>query len=106
MGALTPPASREDSFGGGFHRNGDEVINDDWEKREMEVEAASGSANLPASLNAKIKFGYERSMKNKMSSVGTNFSNWIDAVMAHVQTYYKHHSLPTQIIIQVFTKYG
>ena len=106
MRAFTPPESREDGFGVGYHRNLDEVINDDWEKREMEVEAASGSANLPASLNAIIKFGYETSMKDKMKEVGTNFNNWIDSVMAHVQTYYKHHSLPTQIIIQVFTKYG
>ena len=106
--ALRHPASREDGFGDGFHRDGDELINDDWEKREMEVAAASGYyyGNLPTTLTAKIKFGYETSMKDKLSSVGTDFNDWIDSVMPHVQTYYKHASFPTQVIFQVFTKYG
>ena len=99
MRTLFPPATSRAS---GFVQDGDELIDDDWENKEMEVQAAGGSVNFPASITAVLKFGYERSMKNKMAETGTDFGTWIDGVMAHVQTYYKHPTLPTQIIFQVF----
>ena len=64
--------------------------------------AASEMTSWPQQLYARVKFGYENTMKAQLAADGTTFGSWIDEVMTHVQTYYKHPTLPTQIIFKVF----
>merc|ERR1719216_530151 len=65
---------------------------------EAEVTAKTGAAmTWPSERYAYIKFGYDNTLKNQLSSIGTTFNTWIDSVMTHVQAHYRHSSLPTKI---------
>lgn len=63
------------------------------------IEKTEKEFKFPESMPARIKFGYETSMKSKLTVLGVSFKAFVDSVMAHVQTYYKDPSLTTQIII-------
>ena len=82
---------------------GDEET-DNYEET-MAKAAAAYPSSFPSSgrLYAYVKMGYDRSMKTQLESQGTDFKTWIDSVMTHVQTYYKHKSLPVQILFKVNT---
>merc|ERR1711936_118922 len=65
---------------------------------EAEVTAKTGAAmTWPSERYAYIKFGYDNTLKNQLSSIGTTFNTWVDSVMTHVQAHYRHSSLPTKI---------
>ena len=69
---------------------------------EAEVTAKTGAAmTWPSERYAYVKFGYDNTMKTQLEEDGTSFSEWIDSVMTHVQSYYQHSSLPTQIQFKV-----
>ena len=57
--------------------------------------------NWPPELYVYLKFGYENTMKAQLDSDGTTFATWIDEVMTHVQSYYRHPTLPTKIQFKV-----
>ena len=63
--------------------------------------AASAAVTWPSKRYAYVKFGYDNTMKAQLEEDGTSFSEWIDSVMTHVQSYYQHSSLPTQIQFKV-----
>ena len=83
----------------------DDIMKDEEKDPVMEdfaKAAASEMTSWPKKLYAKVKFGYENTMKAQLAADGTTFGKWIDEVMTHVQTYYKHPTLPTKIIFEVF----
>ena len=98
-----PTGCKDETFGKDNDEMGDEL-----EDLLLELEAAeeeydtAGSVSWPTSIYAYVKFGYENTMKAQLESEGTTIEAYIDSVMTHVQTYYKHTSLPTQILFKVF----
>ena len=92
--------------------NGDEYKKNNYEMGDEEVDdleqflssgaARTGAANtMPPKAYAYLKFGYDTSLKQQLSQDGTNFNTWIDSVMTHVQSYYRHSSLPLKIEFKV-----
>lgn len=71
------------------------------EKKDMEMEliadSVSAATSFPKKLYAYVKFGYDRTMKAQLESESTTIDKYIKSVMTHVQSYYKHPTLPTQI---------
>lgn len=62
------------------------------------IEAAQlTTTSLPDEMFAYVQFGYDKSLKAKLSSEYNYFSSWIDDVMTHVQAHYRHGSLTTKI---------
>ena len=61
----------------------------------------AAAVNWPASLTVYVKFGYENTLKAQMDADGTTFAAWIESVMTHVQTYFQHDTLPTDILFEV-----
>ena len=81
---------------------GDEV--DQFLELEAEIALQNGVTSLswPREIFAYIKFGYDRTLNNQLEYTDrTKFSTWIDSVMTHVQTHYRHRSLPTKIQFKV-----
>ena len=75
---------------------------DDLEELLSEAALKTGAANtMPPKLYAYLKFGYDTSLKQQLSQDGTSFNTWIDSVMTHVQSYYRHSSLPAPIEFKV-----
>merc|ERR1712180_543462 len=70
-------------------------------KKKAEAESET-SPTFPSSgkIYAYVKMGYDRSMKEHLESQGTDFKTWIDSVMTHVQTHYKHKTLPVKILFK------
>ena len=69
-----------------------------------ELQADLQEANVqtwPGQRYAYLKFGWDRTLKKQLQSEGTTFPTWIDSVMTHVQTHYRHSSLPTKIQFKV-----
>lgn len=64
---------------------------------EMEAFMTSAAVTWPSERYAYVKFGYENTLKAQLSSDGTSFATWINGIMTHVQSYYRHPSLPTKI---------
>lgn len=67
---------------------------------QFAAEVADEAVQWPNELHAVVKFGYENTLKAQLTSDDTTFTPWIDSVMAHVQSYYKHSTLPTKIIFK------
>ena len=81
-------------------------MGDEDEDDFMELEAllSEGNANdrsWPGEVYAYVKLQYDSTLKNKLAADGTDFNTWADAVMTHVQTHYRHTSLPTKIQFKV-----
>jgi hypothetical protein len=76
-------------------------MGDEEEDMMMELKAdkaqTSSAVSWPSKLYAYVKFGYEKTMKAQMDKEGRTFANYVDEVMTHVQTYYRHYTLPTKI---------
>lgn len=75
-------------------------MGDEEKDPSLEMEAfaqTSAAVTWPSERYAYVKFGYENTMKAQLDSEGTSFASWIDGVMTHVQTYYRHPTLPTKI---------
>ena len=69
------------------------------------IEAAQlTTTSLPDEMFAYVQFGYDKSLKAKLSSEYNYFSSWIDDVMTHVQAHYRHGSLTTKIQFKVFSR--
>jgi len=51
----------------------------------------------PSERYAYVKFGYDKSMNRQLGQERKSFADWVNPVMAHVQSYYRHYSLPTKI---------
>ena len=69
------------------------------------IEAAQlTTTSLPYEMFAYVQFGYDKSLKAKLSSEYNYFSSWIDDVMTHVQAHYRHGSLTTKIQFKVFSR--
>ena len=80
----------------GWHRLGDEEINDEEEEGVNNINVTS----IPSTLKAVIKFGYEDSMKTALGNV--NFNSWIASVFTHTQAHFRHEeSLGTKIEFEV-----
>ena len=91
----------DDTYGKHKDEMGDEE-KDNYEEK-MAKAASAYSSTFPSSgkIYAYVKMGYDRSLKAHLESQGTNFKTWIDSVMTHVQTHYKHKSLPVRILFKV-----
>ena len=79
-------------------------MGDEEEDLSLEMKAtlqASSAETWPNERYAYVKFGYDRTLKNQLESENTNFATWIDSVMTHVQTHYRHPSLPTKVQFKV-----
>merc|ERR1712001_4408 len=68
----------------------------------MELEALLSEQNAndrswPGEVYAYVKLQYDSTLKGKLAADGTDFNTWADAVMTHVQSHYRHPSLPTKI---------
>lgn len=70
---------------------------EDYFPEKNDKSARMNAINWPERLYAYVKFGYDNTMAQKLREEGTTFNEWIDSVMCHVQTYYRHKSLPTKI---------
>ena len=80
----------------GWHRLGDEEINDDEEQNVENINITS----IPSTLRAVIKFGYEDSMKKALGNV--HFNSWMASVFTHTQAHFRHEeSLGTKIEFEV-----
>ena len=55
----------------------------------------------PSERYAYVKFGYDKSMNRQLGQERKSFKDWVNPVMAHVQSYYRHYSLPTKIQFKV-----
>jgi len=84
-----------DSYGKHKDNMGDEE-KDNYEEKQAQA-ASAMVTNWPTSIYAYLKLGYDNTLANQMRAQGTTFEKWIDSVMTHVQTYYRHKSLPTKI---------
>ena len=87
-----------------FAKNKDKM-GDEEEDLAMELKAAaaktSASTSWPKERYAYVKFGYDKTMKSQLSTENTEFNTWIDSVMTHVQSHYRHPTLPTKIQFKV-----
>ena len=83
----------------GWHRvEGDEEINDELEEFVHSVDISS--TTIPTKLAATVQFGYEDGMLAALD--GEDFDSYIQSVMTHVQSYYRHsESLGTTIELEV-----
>ena len=81
----------------GWHEEGgDEEKNDEEENAAHNVRTTS----IPSKLKATIQFGYEDGMKEALG--GEDFDAWVQTVMVHTQTHYRHaESLGTTIEFEV-----
>merc|ERR1711899_100176 len=81
----------------GWHEEGgDEEKNDEEENAAHDVRTTS----IPSKLKATIQFGYEDGMKEALG--GEDFDAWVQTVMVHTQTHYRHaESLGTTIEFEV-----
>ena len=91
----------------GYHREGDEYIND-----EEVIKAANAEpAVLPKKLKAVIKFGYDKALKDWLRDFrdhwkrkGETFEEYIESVFTVTQVYWRHPSLTTEVIFEVIDK--
>ena len=93
----------KDSYGQHKDDMGDEE-KDNYEEKQAQA-ASAMYTNWPSSIYAYLKFGYDNTLANQMRKQGTTFKKWVDSVMTHVQTYYRHKSLPTKIQFKVRKNY-
>ena len=89
----------KDSYGKHKDNMGDEE-KDNYEEKQARA-ASFNVPNWPKSIYAYLKLGYDNTLANQMRAQGTTFEKWVDSVMTHVQTYYRHKSLPTKIQLKV-----
>ena len=81
----------------GLRENGDEVIDDEEEKRAASIEATS----VPRKLKATIKFGFDQTLSDELGG-RTGFDSWISQVFTHTQAHFRHsESLGTEIEFEV-----
>ena len=78
---------------------GDEEIDLSLELRA--IAQASVSVTWPEERYAYLKLCYDRTLKKQLEQDSTNFTSWVNSVMTHVQTHYRHPSLPTKIQFKV-----
>ena len=86
-----------------FEKHNDEMGDEELDLSfELKASLQSSAAiTWPKERYAYVKFMYDRTLKNQLESENKNFATWIDSVMTHVQTHYRHNSLPTQIQFKV-----
>ena len=86
-----------------------EIINQAAQKAEIQISSYEAQHDetwsFPVSMTATVKFGYDNSMQSQMETLGTDFETFINAVMAHVQTYYLVDSLTTEVNFEVGNLY-
>merc|ERR1712223_2116343 len=76
---------------------GDEVIDDEEEKRVASFKATS----VPRKLKATIKFGFDQTLSDELGG-RTSFDSWISEVFTHTQAHFRHsESLGTEIEFEV-----
>ena len=102
MPILSSRNEKPSNFYRHFDKMGDEMENEDDELlADTFAKKTSKSITWPSALYAYIKFGYENTMKSQLESEGKTMSEYVDEVMAHVQSYYRDASLPTPIEFKV-----
>ena len=80
-----------------FRIDGDEVIDDEEEKRVASFEATS----VPRKLKATIKFGFDQTLSDELGG-RIGFDSWISQVFTHTQAHFRHsESLGTEIEFEV-----
>ena len=82
----------------------DDDMGDEEEDLSLELRAnleASAAITWPEERYAYLKMCYDRTLKKQLDLDNTNFASWVDSVMTHVQTHYRHPSLPTKIQFKV-----
>ena len=62
---------------------------------------ADQTVTWPSTLTVYVKFIWENTLKAQLDADELTFPDWIESVMTHVQTYYKHDTLPTDILFEV-----
>jgi len=102
---ILPPKSRDvgsskcEDPGMAKHQDkmGDEDEDDFMELEALLSERNANDRSWPGEVYAYVKLQYDSTLKGKLAADGTDFNTWADAVMTHVQTHYRHPSLPTKI---------
>ena len=82
-------------------------MEDEEEDLSLELRAviqASAAVTWPEERYAYLKLCYDRTLKKQLEQDNTDFAPWVDSVMTHVQTHYRHPSLPTKIQFKVRCK--
>ena len=80
-----------------WHKEGDELVNDD-------VEEAADKATvkkMPSVLKATVQFGYDAALARTLDTIQISFDSYVSWVFTHVQAYFRHPSLGTQIEFEV-----
>ena len=78
---------------------GDEEIDLSLELRA--IAQASASVTWPEERYAYLKLCYDRTLKKQLEQDSMNYTTWVNSVMTHVQTIYRHPSFPTKIQFKV-----
>ena len=55
---------------------------------------------MPTKLKVSIKFGYDETMKAQLN--GEDFESYMNDVITHNQAYWRHPSLGTEVIFEVW----
>ena len=86
-----------------FEKHDDEMGDEEVDlSRELRAAAqASVATTWPEELYAYAKLCYDRTLKRQLENDNTDFNTWADSVMTHVQSHYRHPSLPTKIQFKV-----
>ena len=82
----------------------DDDMGDEEEDLSLELRAnleASAAITWPEERYAYLKMCYDRTLKKQLDQDDTDFASWVNSVMTHVQTHYRHPSLPTKIQFKV-----
>lgn len=103
---IFPPLKNRDgqcNETGQYHIHND-TMGDEEVDLLVDLEAAlsaEGYTYWPRERYAYVKFGYDKSLNRQLGKERKRFADWVNPVMAHVQSYYRHYSLPTKIQFKV-----
>ena len=80
-----------------WHKEGDELVND-------AIEEAADKATvkkIPSVLKATVQFGYDGALARTLETTKISFDSYVAWIFTHVQAYFRHPSLGTQIEFEV-----
>lgn len=76
-----------------WHKEGDEMTNDAIEK----VVGKATVETIPSVLKATVQFGYNAELEKTFDKNSMSIDSYIARIFTHVQAYFRHPSLGTQI---------
>ena len=96
------PNTDDEDYMTGVYLTDDEIIDSLEEEEAQKILNNHGRVSRPYKSYAYAMFGYDKTLRNRLANVDrTSFNDWIDEIMTHVQSYFRHHSLPTKIEFKV-----